>query len=116
MSAATKADPAAPAGPASALAHRRPLGDRGFQILTLAAGMLVLVILILIAITTAQQSTAWFTTVGLKGIFSTDWDPTTGHYGAMAFLYGTVISSVIALVIAVPISVGVALLLTEVVP
>jgi len=116
MSALTKADPATPAGSASALAHRRPLGDRGFQILTLAAGLLVLVILVLIAVTTAQQSTAWFSTAGLKGIFSTDWDPTTNHYGAMAFLYGTVISSVIALVISVPISVGVALLLTEVVP
>jgi phosphate transport system permease protein len=117
MSAVTKkADPATQAGSASALAHRRPLGDRGFQIVTLAAGLLVLVILVLIAVTTAQQSTAWFSTAGLSGIFSTNWDPTTGHYGALAFLYGTVISSVIALVIAVPVSVGVALLLTEVVP
>ncbi len=116
MSAVTKADPATPAGSASALAHRRPLGDRGFQILTLAAGLLVLVILVLIAVTTAQQSTAWFSSVGLSGIFSTDWDPTTNHFGAMAFLYGTVIASVIAIIIAVPISIGIALLLTEVVP
>jgi len=116
MSATTQADPARSAGSAEPLAHRRPLGDRGFQILALVAGLLVLIILVLIAVTTAQQSTTWFTTAGFKGIFSTDWDPGANKFGAMAFVYGTVISSVIALIIAVPVSVGVALLLTEVVP
>ena len=111
-----QADPAKPAGSAGPLAHRRPLGDRGFQILALVAGLLVLIILVLIAITMAQQSTSWFTTAGWKGIFSTNWNPGTNDFGAMAFLYGTVISSVIAIIISVPVSVGVALLLTEVVP
>jgi phosphate transport system permease protein len=115
MSTVTKADPASPAGSADPLAHHRPLGDRGFQILALAAGLLVLVILVLIAVTTAQQSTTWFTTAGFKGIFSTDWDGGT-HFGAMAFVYGTVISSVIAIIIAFPVSISIALLLTEVVP
>ncbi|MBV9451561.1 MAG: phosphate ABC transporter permease subunit PstC [Streptosporangiaceae bacterium] len=112
----TQADPAKSAGSAGPLAHRRPLGDRGFQLLALVAGLLVLIILVLIAVTTAQQSTTWFTTAGFKGIFSTDWDPGASKFGAMAFVYGTVISSVIALIIAVPVSVGLALLLTEVVP
>jgi phosphate transport system permease protein len=116
MSAVTQADPAKSAGSAGALAHRRPLGDRGFQILALVAGLLVLIILVLIAVTTAQQSTQWFSAEGFKGIFSTDWDPANNRFGAMAFVYGTVISSVIAIIIAVPVSVGVALLLTEVVP
>lgn len=116
MSAVTQADPARGAGSAHPLAQRRPLGDRGFQILALAAGLLVLVILVLIAVTTAQQSTNWFTTVGAKGIFSTRWDPASNHYGAMAFVYGTVITSVIGIIIAFPVSIGVALLLTEVVP
>jgi phosphate transport system permease protein len=80
------------------------------------AGLLVLAILILIAYSTAQQSTNWFTTAGFKGIFSTNWDQATNSFGAMAFVYGTVISSVIALIIAVPLSIGVALLLTEVLP
>ena len=116
MSTVTKSDPASPAGSANALAHRRPLGDRSFQILALVAGLLVLVILILIAVTTAQQSTTWFTTAGIKGIFSTDWDPTNNKFGAMTFVYGTVISSVIAIIVAFPVSIGMALLLTEVVP
>jgi phosphate transport system permease protein len=115
MSTVTQADPAKSAGSAGPLAHRRPLGDLGFQILALVAGLLVLVILVLIAVTTAQQSTTWFTAAGFKGIFSTNWNG-TDSFGAMAFVYGTVISSVIAIIIAVPVSVGVALLLTEVVP
>jgi phosphate transport system permease protein len=110
-----KAGPARQAGPAHPLALRRPLGDRGFQILALASGLLVLVILVLIAFATTEQSTSWFTTAGLKGILSTDWDPSHNHYGAMPFVYGTVISSVVAIIIAVPVSVAIALLLNEVV-
>jgi phosphate transport system permease protein len=116
MSTATKADPAVPAGSAGPLSHRRPLGDRGFAWLALFSGLLVLIILVLIAVSTAQQSTSWFTQAGVKGIFSTVWNPQAGQFGAMAFLYGTVITSIIAIVIAVPVSVGIALLLTEVVP
>jgi len=116
MSTAVKAGPASTAGPAHPLAHRRPLGDRGFAILALASGLLVLLILVLITFSTAQQSASWFSTAGFKGIFSTNWDQVTNSFGAMSFVYGTVISSVIALIIAVPLSLGVALLLTEVLP
>jgi phosphate transport system permease protein len=116
MSTVTKAGPATPAGSARPLTGGRPLGDRAFALLALAAGLLVLVILILITISTAQQSTSWFSTAGWGGIFSTVWDQSTNQYGAMAYLYGTVITSVIAIIIAVPVSVSIALLLTEVVP
>jgi phosphate transport system permease protein len=115
MTTATKADPAS-AGSARPLYGGRQLGDRGFALLALIAGLLVLVILVLIAVSTAQQSTQWFSTAGWSGIFSTVWNQSTNQYGAMAFLYGTVITSVIAIIIAVPVSVSIALLLTEVVP
>jgi phosphate transport system permease protein len=98
----------------SPLSQRRPFGDRAFQILALASGLLVLVILVLIAISTTRQSTDWFTTVGLNGVFSKTWDPTTGQFGALPFIYGTLITGAIAIVIAVPLSIGIALLLTEV--
>jgi phosphate transport system permease protein len=118
VSAVTQVDPAGPVGPAGSthpLSQRRPLGDRGFQVLALAAGLLVLVILVLIAVTTSQQSASWFSAEGLK-IFSNNWDTATNHFGALPFIYGTVITGVIALVMAVPVSVAIALLLTEVVP
>jgi phosphate transport system permease protein len=115
MSTVTQADPAQAAGSAGPLSQRRPLGDRIFQIVALAAGLLVLVILILIAYTTTQQSSSWFSHEGLSGIFSTDWDTGKDKFGPMAFVYGTAVTAVIALVMAVPVSVAIALLLTEVV-
>jgi phosphate transport system permease protein len=115
MSTAAQADPAAPAGSAGPLAHRRPLGDRVFQILAASAGVLVLVILALIAISTSQQASSWFSTEGWK-IFTVDWNPATNNFGAMSYVYGTVITAAIAIILSVPVSVGLALLLTEVVP
>jgi phosphate transport system permease protein len=116
MSTVVKADPAHPAGSAHPLAQPRPLGDRAFQILTLVAGLLVLIILILITTSTAQQSTLWFSHAGWAGVFSENWDPANDHFGSLTFIYGTAITSVIAIIIAVPVSVAIALLLTEVVP
>jgi phosphate transport system permease protein len=112
VSTATQAGPTVPP---SALKERRPLGDRVFQIVALGAGLLVLAILVLIAVTTSQQSASWFSHQGLSGIFSATWNPSANKFGPMGFVYGTAISSVIALIIAVPLSLGIALLLTEVV-
>jgi phosphate transport system permease protein len=109
VSAVTQADQAA--------GGRAPggLGDRGFQWLALGCGLLVLVILVLIAVTTTQQASSWFTTEGW-GIFGTVWDQAANKFGATPFIYGTAVTGVIALVMAVPVSIGIALLLTEVVP
>jgi phosphate transport system permease protein len=96
------------------LSQRRPLGDRGFQILALASGLLVLVILVLIAVSTSQQAASWFSSEGLK-IFTNNWDTANNHFGALSFIYGTALTALIAIVISVPVSVGIALLLTEVV-
>jgi phosphate transport system permease protein len=115
VSTVAQAGPAGVAGPADTLEKRRPLGDRAFQVVALAAGLLVLVILVLIAVTTSQQATSWFSAEGLK-IFTNNWNPAANQFGALAFIYGTAITAVIAIVLAVPVSVGVALLLTEVVP
>jgi phosphate transport system permease protein len=101
--------------PPSALKERRPLGDRVFQILALAAGLLVLAILVLIAVSTSQQASSWFSHEGLSGVFSTTWNPATNKFGSLTFVYGTAVTSVIAIIIAVPLSLGIALLLTEVV-
>jgi phosphate transport system permease protein len=115
VTAVAQADSAPPAESAHPLRHRRPLGDRAFAILALAAGLLVLVILVLIAITTSQQASSWFSTEGLK-IFSYNWNPGLNQFGVLAFIYGTAVTAVIAVVLAVPVSLGIALLLNEVVP
>jgi phosphate transport system permease protein len=115
VSTVTQAGPAAPAGPASPLSARRPLGDRTFQIVALACGVLVLVILVLIAFSTTQQASSWFTTEGWK-IFSKTWNPAANQYGSLPFIFGTAVTGVIAIIMAVPVSVCIALLLTQVVP
>ena len=96
--------------PPTQLTAPRPLGDRIFQIAAAAAGLLVLVILVLIAVSTSQRGRPWFAAEGLTGIFSNNWDPASGQFGALAFIYGTLLTSAIAIVLAVPVSLGIALL------
>jgi phosphate transport system permease protein len=109
------ASPAAPAaGLTGTLSQRRPLGDRVFQIVALAAGLVVLAVLVLIAVSTSQQASSWFSSQGLK-IFGTTWNPAAGQYGSLQFIFGTAVTALIAVILSVPVSIAIALLLTQVV-
>ena len=87
--------------------------DRGFQHLAVAlagaVGLLVFAILLTVF------SGAWeaIQTFGLSFITTSDWDPISEHYGAFTAIYGTLVSSGVALLIAVPLGVGTAIFLTE---
>ena len=98
----------------------RPPGavaDRIFRWLALSAGLLVLAILALIAISTTGKALPWFRDQGLfHAVFSDDWDPAKGHFGAGGLLYGTLLVGAIAMILAIPISIGIALFVTEVCP
>ncbi len=87
--------------------------DRSFRAVTNASGLLVLVILALIAYSTTSKAWPAFRHEGLSFITSTHWDPNTNHFGALDFVYGTIITSVIALTFAIPLSLGIALFVTE---
>jgi len=90
--------------------------DRAFAKMTAGAAGLVLVILGLIAITITRRSLPVFHEMGL-GFFTTKrWSPPDSLFGALPFIWGTVFTATIALVIAVPISLGVALFMTQVAP
>jgi phosphate transport system permease protein len=96
----------------------RPPGivtDRIFRVVALASGLLVLAILGLIAYVTTKNAWPWFREEGF-GIFADNWDPAKGQYGAGAMIYGTFLVGLIALVIAVPVSIGIALFVNEVSP
>jgi phosphate transport system permease protein len=88
--------------------------DRLFQALCVAAGLMVLAILALILISTANQAWPAFRDEGFSFIGTDDWAPNNGKFGALALIYGTVVVSIVALVIAVPVSIGIALFLTEI--
>jgi len=99
------------------LARRGPRrGDDGFRYLTLAAGLLVLAILALISWSTTKEALPAFRQEGFGFLTSSRWAPNEGAFGALAFIYGTFFVSLIALVFAVPASVGIALFITELAP
>jgi phosphate transport system permease protein len=88
--------------------------DRVFRGTTLGAGLVVLAILVLIAYSTTKEAWPAFREEGLSFVTSDQWVPNEGKFGALPFIYGTVVSSLIALVISVPVSLGIALFTTEV--
>ena len=90
--------------------------DRGFRWLTLGAGASVLVILAYIAYSTTRQAWPAFAQEGIHFLTSTHWEPQNNKFGALALIYGTVVTATIAVVIAVPVSIGVALFITEQAP
>jgi len=102
--------------PPGALSGRRPLGDRLFKSFTLMMALLVFVLIILIGYELAQGSTLSIRKFGWHFLTSTDWDPVAENFGALPFILGTLVSSAIALVIAVPLSIATAVYLTEIAP
>jgi len=90
--------------------------DDGFRYLTLTAGLVVLVILALIAWSTTKEALPAFREEGFGFLTSSRWAPNEGAFGALAFVYGTFFVSLIALVFAVPASIGIALFITELAP
>ena len=90
--------------------------DQAFAGLTLGAGAAVLVILAFIVYATTKYAWPALRHEGFSFITSTTWIPDQGKFGALAFIYGTVVSSAIAIILALPISVGLALYITEVAP
>jgi phosphate transport system permease protein len=88
-------------------------GDRAFSGLAVSAGLLVLVIMAGIAITTTKEAWPAFQHEGLSFLTSDLWKPSENLFGAKALIYGTLLVALIALVLGVPISVGIALFTTE---
>src|SRR5215831_1526734 len=107
----------APLPPASGNRRRNSkLGDRMFSYVALLAGLMVLVVLGLIAYSTTKEAMPWFRESGFDSVLSNDWDPTRGHFGALGLIYGTFLVGVISLLFAVPVSIGIALFVTEIAP
>ncbi len=107
---------AASAPPTPTRASRDELQDRGF-----GAVLAVTAFLVLIALAGAALSMLWggrevLAEQGWRFFFSTEWNPVEDRYGALIPIYGTLVTSLIAMLIAVPISFGIALFLTEIAP
>jgi phosphate transport system permease protein len=107
--------------PSEALARikaldRFRLSDNMFRRLTWAAAVLVLLLLSGVIISLIQGSLLTFKTFGLGYLWSSRWNPVTDNYGALPAIYGTVLTSFIAMLIAVPVGLMIAFFLTELCP
>jgi phosphate transport system permease protein len=113
---AGSAPPPPTTSPTAGLEGGRNIPDRVFRGLALGAGLLVLVVLALILVSTTKEAWPAFRQEGLGFLTSKEWSPGQGHFGALAFVYGTLVVSAIALLLSVPVSIGLALFITEVAP
>ena len=102
------------------------IADRGFRWLMIACALTIFAIVALIAVELIQRSQMSWHAFGMnffyKGYLDPDtgrlsyWDPINSHFSALPFIYGTLVTSFLALLLAVPLAIGVAIFLTEMCP
>ena len=92
------------------------IGDSVYRWLTLGFALCIPLLLLLIAIEIGVAAWPAVKTFGVGFLVSSDWDPPHNVFGAAPAIYGTIVSSVIAIVIATPLALGVAIFLSEFAP
>ncbi len=92
------------------------LGDKVFAGVATASGVFVLVLLGAIIVSLLIGGLPSFRAFGLGFLTDADWDPVQHIYGAAVPIYGTLVTSVLALIVAVPLAFGIAFFLTELAP
>ena len=93
-----------------------PWADGVFSLLAHGAAWLTLAMMAGIIISLLVGAAPAIREYGLSFLWRSDWDPVKNSYGGLVMIYGTLMTSLIALVIAVPVSFGIALFLTELSP
>jgi phosphate transport system permease protein len=95
---------------------QRHFGDHAFKWLTLVMALTIFALILLIGCELFHGSRPAMQKFGWHFLVTSNWDPVNDEYGALPFICGTLVSSLIALVIAVPISIATAVYLTELAP
>jgi len=94
----------------------RQAGDRIWNGLLGLLGGAILLVVGVIVLELVEVARPVLKTGALGFLLGTDWDPVSGSFGALAFIYGTLVTSALAILVAVPVSVGLALFLSEMGP
>jgi len=105
-----------PGAVAEQMSRPSRFGDRAFEWLTATMALAVVVLVVLVGWQLASQSMGPIRKFGFHFLATSTWDPVAEQFGALPFIYGTIVSSLIALIIAVPLSIATALYLTELAP
>jgi len=92
------------------------IGDARFRTLTWFASILVLIIFAGVMISLGIGAAPAIKAYGVNFLTTQYWNPVTEKFGGLASIYGTLISSIIAMVLAVPVGIGIAIFLTEICP
>jgi phosphate transport system permease protein len=93
------------------------VGDRAFAATLTGFGGVVLLLLGVIVVVCARLARPAFHKLGFAAFLTgSNWDPVQDSFGALPFIYGTVVTSLVAVIVAVPVSIGLALFLTEMAP
>ena len=92
------------------------IGDVVFRSLTFLFALLVLLILGGVIVALIEGALPAFRTFGLSFIATEVWNPVTEKFGALAPIYGTLVTSAIAMLVGIPVAFGVALFITEICP
>ena len=90
--------------------------DKAFEWLTLIMALAVVLLVFLVGWQLARGSELSIRRFGFSFLTTTTWDPVAEKFGALPFIYGTIVSSLISLIIAVPLSIATAVFLTELAP
>ena len=90
--------------------------DTAFKILTWLMAMMVLVLVVIVGWKLFEGSRLSLEKFGWHFFVSSDWDPVSGDFGAVPFIFGTFVSSGLGLLLAVPLSLATAVYLTELAP
>jgi phosphate transport system permease protein len=96
--------------------RRAGRGDARFHFLTWASAALILMIFIGVISSLVIGSIPAFRAFGLGFLVSSDWSPTDNKFGALPSIYGTLVTSALAMLVAVPVGIGIAIFLTELCP
>ncbi|HAY35254.1 MAG TPA: phosphate ABC transporter permease subunit PstC [Bacteroidetes bacterium] len=94
---------------------KKKLGDIFFENLTLIFALSIIGLVIFMIYEMYVDSSASIEKFGFGFIFSSHWEPVKEEFGALTFIYGTIVSSFMALLMSLPISIGVAIFLSELV-
>jgi len=92
------------------------IGDPTLKVLAAAASALAVVVILAIAYKVFDGSDSAFSKFGLGFLTAKIWNPVTNQFGAASFIYGTVVTSAIAMLFVAPLSVAIAIYLTELAP
>ena len=107
---------ARPSGRASAFWQRLRSGDDIAYVITLTCALTILAITALLVFELFENSAVPRDKFGWSFLVTSTWDPVAGQFGALPFIYGTVVTSALALLMGIPLGVGAAIFLAELAP